>query len=86
VNYRLKRFEEAQQAFQQAIELGEAAPASDLFLLAMCHARLGRFELARERFGEAIGRWKRPLRLPQSWLDKLDALHSQAAAAARPTP
>ncbi|MEX2119654.1 MAG: protein kinase [Pirellulales bacterium] len=86
VNYQLKRFEEAQQAFQQAIELGEAAPASDLFLLAMCHARLGRFELARERFGEAIGRWKRPLRLPQSWLDKLDALHSQAAAAARPTP
>jgi serine/threonine protein kinase/WD40 repeat protein len=82
VYYRLGQYTQALESLEHSLRMskGEAA-AFDLFFLAMCHAKLGASEKARDCYDQAI-RWvKEHPSLPQPhWAEELKRFQTEAEA------
>ncbi len=87
VHYRLGRWEEAISAFQRGLEArsGQTTAYYDFFL-AMCHAKLGAAEKARECFTRAVQWVERQKDLPARSTEELKAFRAEAEEALRPSP
>jgi WD40 repeat protein/tetratricopeptide (TPR) repeat protein len=81
VYYRLGRYGPAVEALERSLREneGEYAPASDLFFLAMCHARRGEAAAAKDCYDRAVQwvqEWKKPLQAEEK--QELDAFRAEA--------
>jgi tetratricopeptide (TPR) repeat protein len=85
--YRLGRYREAVAALEHSLrQSGGERAVAQLFVLAMCHARMGNRAEARRCYEDAV-RWQpaRPNELPPNWAERTEALRAEAESVLRET-
>jgi Flp pilus assembly protein TadD len=80
VYYRLGRYAEAVKSLTTSLEhTADQSGAYDLYVLAMCHSRLGDPAQARDCFERAV-RWQQRAKLQPADIEDLNELRAEAAA------